>query len=84
MRIVPLDDAVHVPVNESDKHIHEEFVRINKMLDTLPKEQVEIVRLKCYDDLTFKQVGELLDISEGTAKSRYRYAILHIQKMLKN
>jgi RNA polymerase sigma-70 factor (ECF subfamily) len=29
------------------------------LLDTLPKEQSEIVRLKCYDDLTFKQIAEL-------------------------
>lgn len=83
MAVVSIEDAVHIPASDSDKHIHDEFVRINKMLDTLPPEQAEIVRLKCYDDLTFKQVGELLDISEGTAKSRYRYAILHIQKTLR-
>lgn len=83
LRMVPLDKAEEVPVHESDRQIHEEFVRINKLLDALPQEQSEIVRLKCYDDLTFKQIAELQDIPEATAKSRYRYAIMHIQQMLK-
>ena len=83
LRMVSLDKAEEVPVHEGDRQIHEEFVRINKLLDTLPQEQSEIVRLKCYDDLTFKQIAELQDIPEATAKSRYQYAIMHIQQMLK-
>jgi RNA polymerase sigma-70 factor (ECF subfamily) len=53
------------------------------MLDMLPQEQTEIVRLKCYDNLTFKQIADLQDIPEPTAKSRYRYAIQHLQQMMK-
>ncbi len=83
LSIVPLDKAEQVPVHEGDKQIHEEFIRINKLLDTLPKEQSEIVRLKCYDDLTFKQIAELQGIPEATAKSRYRYAIMHLKNKLR-
>lgn len=83
MKIVSLDNAEHISVNESDRQIHEEYMRINKLLDSLPDEQAEIVRLKCYDELTFKQIAELLSIPEPTAKSRYRYAIMHIQQMIK-
>ena len=83
LRVVKLDEAIEIPVSEGDRQIHEEFVRINRMLDSLPTEQAELVRLKCYDDLTFRQIAELQDIPEATAKSRYRYAIMHIQQMLK-
>ena len=83
MKIVSLDNAEHISVNESDRQIHEEYMRINKLLDSLPDEQAEIVRLKCYDELTFRQIAELLSIPEPTAKSRYRYAIMHIQQMIK-
>lgn len=83
MKIVALDKAEHISVNESDRQIHEEYMRINRLLDSLPDEQAEIVRLKCYDELTFKQIAELLNIPEPTAKSRYRYAIMHIQQMIK-
>lgn len=83
LRVVSLDKAEQIPVNEGDRQIHEEFLRINRLLDTLPSEQSEIVRLKCYDDLTFRQIAELQGIPEATAKSRYRYAIMHIQQKLK-
>ena len=83
LRVVKLDKAELVAVGEGDRQIHDEFVRINRMLDTLPAEQAEIVRLKCYDNLTFKQIAELQDIPEATAKSRYRYAIIHMQQMIK-
>ena len=83
LRVVKLDKAELVAVGEGDRQIHDEFVRINRMLDTLPAEQAEIVRLKCYDNLTFKQIAELQGIPEATAKSRYRYAIIHMQQMIK-
>lgn len=83
LRVVSLDQAEQISVSEGDKQIHEEFMRISRLLDTLPSEQSEIVRLKCYDDLTFKQIAELQGIPEATAKSRYRYAIMHIQQRIK-
>ena len=76
MQVVTLDKAEQVAVNEGDRQIHEEFLRVSRLLDTLPPEKSEIVRLKCYDELTFKQIAELQGIPEATAKSRYRYAIM--------
>ena len=82
LRVVPLETATYV-AGENDRQIHEEYIRINRLLDSLPLEQSEIVRLKCCDNLTFKQIAELQDIPEATAKARYRYAILHIQQRIK-
>lgn len=78
--MIPIDETLQITVDESDKQIHEEFMRINKMLDDIPPEQAETLRLKCYDGLTFKQIGELHDIPEATVKSRYRYAITTLSK----
>ena len=83
LKIVPIGMAEQLTVDEGDRQIHKEFIRINRLLNSLPLEQSEIVRLKCYDDLTFKQIAELQDIPEATAKSRYRYAIQHLQQMMK-
>ena len=83
LRVVPIDKAGQVAVSDGDRQIHDEFMRVNRLLDTLPAEQSEIVRMKCYDNLTFKQISELQGIPEATAKSRYRYAILHIQQRIK-
>lgn len=82
MQVVTLDKAGQVSVGEADSQIHEEYLRVSRLLDTLPPEQSEIVRLKCYDDLTFKQIAELQGIPEATVKSRYRYAIIHIQQRI--
>lgn len=83
LQVVSLDKAGQLAISDSDRQIHDEFLRVNRLLDMLPQEQTEIVRLKCYDNLTFKQIAELQDIPEPTAKSRYRYAIQHLQQMMK-
>ncbi|MBR4238319.1 MAG: sigma-70 family RNA polymerase sigma factor [Prevotella sp.] len=83
LKIVPIGMAEQLTVDEGDRQIHEEFIRINRLLESLSLEQSDMVRLKCYDNLTFKQIAELQDIPESTAKSRYRYAIQHLQQMMK-
>ena len=66
--------------SEADKEIRDEYERINRLLQTIPAEQAEIVRLHCTDGLTFRQIAEVLDMPEATVKSRYRYAIDKIRK----
>ena len=76
-----LEEIGEIP-DIADRDIDEEFRRISILLDGLPFEQAETVRLKCYDGLTFSQIADLQDISEATVKSRYRYAIQYIRKKL--
>ncbi|MDE7346430.1 MAG: RNA polymerase sigma factor [Muribaculaceae bacterium] len=76
-----LEEIGDVP-DIQDRDIDEEFRRVKQMLDGLPFEQAETVRLKCYDELTFSQIAELQSIPEATVKSRYRYAIQYIRKKL--
>ena len=80
---IQIDGMRDIPVTETDRQIHDEFTRINRLLDSLPPEQAETVRLKCYDNLTFRQIAELTEVPEATVKSRYRYAITHIQQRLR-
>ncbi len=80
---INIDEADEIQENNPDKPLHDEFIRINKMLNELPPEQAETLRLKCYDNLTFRQIADLQEISESTVKSRYRYAIKYIQEHLK-
>ena len=79
--IISIEDSEDIP-EESEDDIREEFSRISILLDNLPFNQAEAVRLKCYDNLTFKQIADLQDVSEPTAKSRYRHAILYIKEKL--
>ena len=82
--LLPIEDAGQIPIPDEDRQMHEEYLRISGMLESLPEEQAEIVRLKCSDGLKFREIAKLLEIPEATAKSRYRYAIAHIQKNINN
>lgn len=80
-KIVDIDENSSVS-DTDDRDIEEEYIRMRKLLDDLPYEQAETIRLKCYDGLTFRQIAEISNIPEATVKSRYRYAIQHLRKQL--
>jgi RNA polymerase sigma-70 factor (ECF subfamily) len=48
----------------------------------LPAEQREVVYLKIFDGLTFKEIGAVCGISVNTAASRYRYGIEKLREAL--
>jgi RNA polymerase sigma-70 factor (ECF subfamily) len=49
----------------------------------LPAEQRAVVHLKLWEDLTFAEIAETLDIPPNTAASRYRYGIDKLQALLR-
>ena len=51
-------------------------------LRTLPTEQAEVVVLKIWEDMTFAEIGKILEISTFTAASRYRYAMQKLSSKL--
>jgi RNA polymerase sigma-70 factor (ECF subfamily) len=51
-------------------------------LHELPSEQSEVVVLKIWENLTFVQIAEVLEITPSTAASRYRYAMQKLQGLL--
>jgi len=53
-------------------------------LRTLPPQQAEVVVLKIWEELTFAQIGEILEISSNTAASRYQYAMTKLAARLAN
>ena len=52
-------------------------------LAELPPEQRAVTHLKLWEQLTFEEIAELLDISPNTAASRYRYAIDKLRTQLR-
>ncbi|MDR2085393.1 MAG: sigma-70 family RNA polymerase sigma factor [Bacteroidales bacterium] len=59
---------------------HEE--QLVKLLDLLPEEQKEVVKLRHYCDLSFKDIAALTDVSINTALGRMRYAIINLRKII--
>ena len=55
---------------------------VRKMVELLPEEQREVVVLRIYADLSFKQISELTGVSINTSLGRMRYALLNMRKMI--
>jgi RNA polymerase sigma-70 factor (ECF subfamily) len=53
------------------------------MVDNLPNEQKEVVILRHYADLSFKEIAEITNVSINTALGRMRYALINLRKIQK-
>lgn len=56
--------------------------RIRQLVDSLPPEQREVVILRHYADMSFKEISQLTRVSINTALGRMRYALINIRKMV--
>jgi RNA polymerase sigma-70 factor (ECF subfamily) len=60
----------------------QERQKLERALGQLGAEQREVIQLKVYEGMTFRQVAEAIGISVNTAASRYRYAIDRLRSCL--
>jgi RNA polymerase sigma factor (sigma-70 family) len=56
--------------------------KVRRMIDLLPEDQREVIILRHYADLSFKEISQLTDCSINTALGRMRYALLNLRKMM--
>ena len=54
---------------------------LRKMIELLPAEQREVLRMRIYDDLSFKEIADITKVSINTALGRMRYALINLRKM---
>jgi RNA polymerase sigma-70 factor (ECF subfamily) len=74
-----LDQIADSPRTEISSELRED---LNAALAALPAEQREVVVMKIDAELTFAEIGEVLQISPNTAASRYRYALEKLRQRL--
>src|SRR5215217_6273288 len=56
--------------------------RVRKMLDLLPEDQREVIIMRHYADLSFKEIATLTKCSINTALGRMRYGLINLRKMM--
>jgi RNA polymerase sigma-70 factor (ECF subfamily) len=56
--------------------------KVRNLVDMLPPEQREVVILRHYADMSFKEIAALTRVSINTALGRMRYALINIRKMI--
>jgi len=56
--------------------------QIRSIVNDLPKDQKEVVILRTYYDMSFKDIAEITNVSINTSLGRMRYALINLKKIL--
>lgn len=82
------DEDVFRTLNISDENREEEIIRSQKeqtirdIIKLLPEEQREVLVLRHYGDLSFKEIAQITNVSINTALGRMRYALNNMRKII--
>ncbi|OFY60042.1 MAG: RNA polymerase subunit sigma-24 [Bacteroidetes bacterium RBG_19FT_COMBO_42_10] len=72
----------------ADATVEDDMIRrqiqkdVRKMISLLPEDQREVVILRHYAGLSFKEIAEITDVSINTALGRMRYALINMRKLM--
>lgn len=53
-----------------------------KLIDELPTDQREVLEMRIYQDMSFKEIADLTGVSINTALGRMRYALLNLRRII--
>tara|TARA_B100000902_G_scaffold77226_1_gene81985 strand:+ start:654 stop:1238 length:585 start_codon:yes stop_codon:yes gene_type:complete len=71
-------------INVDERLIKDQiFNDLNSLIDRLPKDQKEVLKMRYFEELSFKKIAEHFDISINTALGRMRYALINIRALSK-
>lgn len=74
-------------ITSPDKNIHDQIestqlqTRVKKLVKHLPNDQKEVLMMRLYFDMSFKEISEITNVSINTALGRMRYALINLRKM---
>ena len=55
---------------------------LRKLITHLPEEQREVILMRHYEDLSFKEIADKTNVSINTALGRMRYALINLRRMI--
>lgn len=73
----------------AEKTVEDELVArqtesdVRALIEALPPEQREVVRMRYFEGLSFKEIAEQTGVSINTALGRMRYALINLRRMIK-
>lgn len=59
------------------------YKEIRMLIEKLPFDQREVVIMRHYADMSFKEIAEITDVSINTALGRMRYALINLRRLMK-
>lgn len=73
---------VKVDIDEDYTKIEEKESNLRRLINELPINQREVIILKHYSDMSFKEIAEMTKVSINTALGRMRYALQNLRKLI--
>ena len=82
-KVVDVFDVVKIEQHSAEDNMIKKqiFQDIRKLVEHLPFEQREVVILRHYYDLSFKEIADMTNVSINTALGRMRYAIINLRRL---
>lgn len=84
IRMISLTDKngenFKTPSCDEENEMEHEYHRICQLLETIPDEQAEVIRLRFYGDKSFKEIADIVGVNLSTAKSRFMYGLEKIKR----
>ena len=87
-------DSFSVPILNSSRYSEQTiedvlvqdqiYADVRNLVDYLPDEQKEVILLRHYGDMSFKEIAEHTNVSINTALGRMRYALINLRKLIKD
>jgi len=69
--------------NIEDKLVYDQITAdVRLLIDELPSDQREVIIMRHYQGLSFKEISDLTDVSINTALGRMRYALINLRKLI--
>lgn len=69
------------PSVEQGLIVNQIYSDLRNLVDRLPIEQREVLRMRIYEDMSFKEIADITNVSINTALGRMRYALINLRKM---
>jgi len=73
------DDCVETKIITEQIHAD-----IKNLIEYLPEEQREVLKMRHYSEMSFKEIAESTNVSINTALGRMRYALINLRKLIKD
>ena len=77
-----LTRIAHNVIMDNYRHLKNAHI-VRHMMDSLPAPQREVVYMRYYQDLSFKEIAEITGVSINTSLGRMRYALINMRRMAK-
>lgn len=77
-------------ISNNDRNVEDDLVRnqihkdVKKLVNLLPDEQRQVVIMRHYMDMSFKEIADVTNVSINTALGRMRYALMNMRRLIEN